>query len=298
MSAPAPKAKSLPVGWLLGGALVVGSATGALLAERREAERDLREVQHRVEALTPMGDALRTARGAGGAEPMAPDPEALRGIPPYPGASPRRLVSGGKALGGVRAIAWFSTTDPVEDVVSFYTQAFSRLELGPVSHLYGPSAGYAAWLEGRRGPDASLEEGSLHLVSAIRGGPGETLVLLSASEPERLLDAQPQLPPGVVLPKGASRLLVLDLAEVGAPRETIHASAGGASVGELVSFYEQSFERRGWTLTAKKQEGARATLAARRAGVQQVVALTAAQGGVELLLTNEQADDAAMEAQR
>jgi hypothetical protein len=283
---PTPRA-GLHVGWILAGAAVLGIVAGVGLSLKRleETEDSMVELEQQAIDLTPLGTEMEPRSKT---NPMAPDPAALFGIPPYPNAAPRKLASSPKGQGVPMAINWFTTRDSVENVLAYYDEFFTLLKLLHSKHLYGPNSGYVGWLEHDQNPDAGSGEGVMHMVSAIRQG-NETLVLLSATDPLRMLSAAaPELPPGVVLPPDAKTPRVFDLGEGRMSRLSIHTSVLHGDLAETLAFYDRHFQQGEWTVIERSTADTRATLSARRKSVVQSIVLTRTGAGVQVMLNYDE----------
>jgi hypothetical protein len=241
--------RSISVWKALGVAAVVGILAGLVLAEtQRPPEFDERDGEKLAEQVIPTGAPLvRPVDPKKPAEDfMAPDPRSLRGIPPYPGAAPRRLVSSHPGAAQTMAISWFETGDSVDAVLSFYENAFNESQIMFTSHRYNQKRGYVSWFEHALNPNGPLPafgKGVLHMVSATREGE-RTQVLLSATEPQKILENVNPLPAGIRIPTGSTPQ-VINLSEIGQQRATIIAEYDfGAD--RLVEALEQVWKDDGW----------------------------------------------------
>ena len=222
-----PQARSLSVWKALGGAAVIGGVAGVVLAF---AQRPPEEFDAQAEALAdqviPTGRPVIKPEDpkAPVDDMMAPDPRSLRGIPPYPGASPRRMMSSRPGADQTMAISWFETGDSVDTVLSFYEQAFESSNMMFTSHRYSEKRGYVSWFEHESSADEKepvFGKGLMHMVSVSQEG-GHTTVMVSATEPQKILENLTPLPAGVRVPPGATPQ-VLNTSEFGQQRATILA---------------------------------------------------------------------------
>ena len=235
---------------LLAGAAVTGVIAGVLLERSRTVPEAMKQVETAADRAMPTGAAVRLVAP----DLMAPDPVSLRGIPPYPGSSPRKLL-GAKPGRGLNAISWFSTADSLDRVLSYYEGVYSRSSVFYVKQRWGNNRGYVSWFESTAPrDDAGLRDttlGVLHMVAASQEG-GQTMVFLTATEPDKLLPDTPVLPLGVRLPPGGAPQ-VLDMGEFGQQRATVYAQYGGtgrdAIADQLVSVMRDS----GWTVEERAQ---------------------------------------------
>lgn len=286
-------AKGVHVGWILLGAAVVGTVAGLVIAERSQSafEAELDDMQAQAEKLMPMGAPLEPRRSS--ADPMAPDPASLRGLPAYPGALPRRMMTTPRGQGIPMAVSWFQTFDTAEQVLSYYEKRFNQDQIPAVSGRYTPNQGYVAWLERPKVDDGGLPEGVLHMVSAIQQGK-QTTVLLSASEPQRMLQAAPQLPEGVVLPPGAGQPFVMEQSELGLERQSIFAKVN-SSADQVVSFYEARYGEAGWKVHERADGDKRRSIVFTRGDRTQMIVAEQEGEGAELLITNQRRPGAGQE---
>lgn len=271
-------------------AAAIGTLAGVVIAERRqgELETEMEDVQAQVEKLTPMGLPLEVSAATG--DPMAPDPQSLTGLPAYPGAAPRRLMTNPKGQGVPMAVSWFSTKDSTEAVLRFYEQRFAGSNAMYVTHRYNPKQGYFAWMEEPPlDPDAGLPmdvpNGVLHMVSAIEQS-SQTIVLLSASRPQNILAARPDLPGGVGVPPTSSQPFVIEMNETGMQRQSIYVSVK-LSLDEAVKYYEEHFRLQGFAVTDRADSDERRSLVASRGDQVQTVVVKQVKEGAQILITNE-----------
>jgi hypothetical protein len=236
-----------------------------------------------AEKLIPMGEPMSGAP-RDGVDPMAADPRSLRGIPPYPGAQPRRLADVGQVMGMPLMASWFATKDQPEEVISHYEYTYADAGIAIVSQMFGRDMGYVAWLEEEKS-DAGLAEGIVHMVSVIKNTPTstETIVLLSASRPQRLLDGKRKLPAGLVLPTEARPPQVVQMAMEGKTRSIITTARHGelaGTVDEIVTLMRKD----GWAVEPLMSSNTSRTFIGRKEGLSQSVSATAREGSGEVSL--------------
>jgi hypothetical protein len=270
---------------VLGAAAALGGLGGLVLARRAPDPDAVLTLSDRAVAR-----ALPAAPAAPRPDMMAPDPLSLRGIPAYPGASPRRITGSTPRGGALNAISWFTTHDSVDRVLGFYEQAWSAANVVHARHRYGEQRGYVAWFEHahtRDGGPPVFGDGVLHMVAALDEG-SQTMVLVSATEPQKLLEAMSPLPPGVRLPPGAGRPQVINLGEAGEERTSVFASCRG-SPEEVAGQLEQSLALDGWTVEERAvAPGGRVTVVARQAPRLQIAVVEGGPSGADVLITLEQ----------
>lgn len=261
-------------------AAALGVACGLLAFKVREAPPlDALEVAEAVAArATPLGAPSESA------DPMAPDPQSLRGLPPYPGAAPRKMMSQAAVQQVPMAVSWFQTDDSTDAVLSFYERAFAEQNQVYVSHRYNERLGYVAWLERLSGVDAGPAHGVMHMVSASKEG-SRTVVLLSASRPDLMMEAQPTLPEGLVLPEGTEAPQVIQMGEGAGSREVVYARTLGQAPSEVVRFFDSQLRRTGWAIVEEAPGGEQQALVARRKGSTVVVSVQAEGVHSSLMLT-------------
>jgi hypothetical protein len=227
VTATPARPRSLSVWKVLLGAAALGSVSGVVLASMRRPPEDFEE---RADALAkkaiPGGDPVVLRPVSPEREPenfMAPDPRSLEGIPPYPGADPRRLVSSHPGAEQTLAISWFNTDDSVDKVLSYYERAFADGNVGYAAHRYNERRGYVSWFQHQFPKDGPpvFGKGLLHMVAVSREG-DHTTVLVSVSEPQKILERVAPLPAGVRLPAGATPQ-VINTSEFGQQRASVIA---------------------------------------------------------------------------
>jgi hypothetical protein len=247
-------------------AAVGGVVAGLILFKvRDEAPVDEFEVAEAVAAeAVPLGNASESV------DPMAPDPQSLRGIPPYPGAAPRKMMSGAAVQQVPMAVSWFQTDDSPDAVLSFYEKAYAAKNMEYVSHRYSERIGYVAWLERIGGFDAGVAHGIMHMISASKEG-SKTVVLLSASRPDMLMEAEPKLPEGIVLPEATEPPQVVQMAEGAGTREVVYARTLNQPPGDVVRFFDAQLKKAGWDVVEEAAGSDQRALVGKRGGSTVVV---------------------------
>jgi hypothetical protein len=220
---------------------VVGIVSGLVLAELTKPDPESLEKAAAEESarLTPLGQPLDKVD-------MEPDPLSLRGIPPYPGVYPRRLIKQASAQGAPMTVSWFSVEDPTPVVLDFYKRAFAAEGRHVVADQVGQNMGYVAWLESI--PDAGgTGVGVLHMVSAMKQF-SQTIVLVSASRPD-LAMGQPILPEGLELPPASSPPQVVQMGEESQSNEVVYSRTTKSTPRDVVAFFEKQFKDRGFSIS-------------------------------------------------
>lgn len=256
---------------------VVGGVAGVLMARSRVDDRTPEEIAEEEVAKVMIGNAPMDSTA------MDPDPKSLDGIPAYPNAVPRKLTSNGTLPGTPQAISWFQTEDPPDRVLAFYAKAFEADRRVAVSQQFSPTMGYIGWMEDA--PDGGA--GLLHMVSVSKQY-SRTMVLLSASFPEALLDKQTVLPGGLQLPPGASAPQAIKMGEGPTADEVIYARATNMSGAEFVSFYERQFKEREFSITETKATAAQFSVVGTKAGTTIIAAARNEGPHLSIVLTYSQ----------
>lgn len=236
-----PTDKGASIARLLLVAAVAGAVGGVVIAWANFDERPPEEIaEEAVAQALPEAFVNRVNEYPD----MSPDPRSLAGIPPYPDAAPRKLTSKGTLQNTPASISWFDTTDPPERVLAFYEQAFQKENRRAMIQQFSPTMGYAAWLEDA--PDGGA--GVLHMVSVMKQY-RKTMVLLSASKPEAILNARLELPGGLKLPPNASDPTSVSLGE--ANTDVLYSRVENMSGSDVVGFFERQFQETGYTVAEK-----------------------------------------------
>jgi hypothetical protein len=238
---PAEGRAGVSLGWLFLGAAVAGALGGVVLffARGHEQVEELDVAESAAEQAVPLGSASVTE------DPMAPDPQSLRGIPPYPHAAPRKLMNRPAVQGVPMSVSWFQTFDSPDAVLSFYERTFAENNVEYASHRYNDRLGYVAWLERLGGLDAGPAHGIMHMVTASKEG-SKTVVLVSASRPDLVMEARPALPEGLQLPEGTESPQVIQMGEGMGTREVVYARTLNTPPADAVSFFQSQLKKAGW----------------------------------------------------
>ncbi len=240
---------------------VVGAVAGVLMARSRVDDRPPEQVAEEEVAKVMIGNAPQDSTA------MDPDPRSLDGIPPYPNASPRKLTSTGTLPDAPMAVSWFQTVDPPDRVLAFYAKAFAAENRVAVTQQFSPTMGYIGWMEDS--PDGG--PGLLHMVSVSKQY-SRTMVLLSASFPEALVDKKTVLPGGLELPPGASGPQAIKMGEGPTADEVVYSRVANMSGPDFVSFYERQFKERDFTITETKASAAQFSIVGTKAGTTIIAA--------------------------
>ncbi|MEW5740090.1 MAG: hypothetical protein AB1938_14250 [Myxococcota bacterium] len=277
---PARARPGVSLARLLLGAALAGALGGLLLYwGRGEEPLDEFEVaQAAAEKAFPLGDPVSTE------DPMAPDPQSLRGIPPYPHAAPRKLISRPRVQSVPMSVSWFQTDDSPDAVLSFYERAFASSNTQYVSHRYNERLGYVAFLERLGGKDAGVAHGIMHMVTASKEG-SKTVVLLSASRPDLLMEARPTLPEGIALPPATRSPQVIQMGEGPGTREVVYARTLNTPPADAVAFFDAQLKQAGWDVVDEATGSNRRSLVGKRGGTTVVVNAQADGVDSSLILT-------------
>ncbi|MCC6334742.1 MAG: hypothetical protein IT380_12255 [Myxococcales bacterium] len=247
-------------------AAFAGVVAGLLLFKVRDDQPldELEVAEAAAERAVPLGAPSESV------DPMAPDPQSLRGIPPYPGAAPRKVMTQPTVQSVPMSVSWFQTQDSPDAVLSFYEKAFAAKSMLYTSHRYNHRLGYVAWLERLGGKDAGAAHGIMHMISASLEG-SKTVVLLSASRPDLMMEARPKLPEGITLPEATEAPQVIQMGEGVGTREVVYARTLNKPPSEAVSFFDAQLKKGGWEVVEEATGGDQRALVGKRAGSTVVV---------------------------
>lgn len=261
--------KGIRIGVLLGGTVISGLVTGAIagrLSDVPDESNLLALAEAQAKQATPRGEPARKT-----VDVTSPDEVSLAGIPPYPGAAPRSVTKLSNVAGIPVSASWFSTSDAPEAVLAFYQRAFAEEE-HVSSHRDGEGVGYVAYRVDRDLDDGGVDS-VLRMVTVVPRQ-GESLVLVSNSQPQRLLEAGPGLPDGVVLPPGATDAYVVSLGDVEGG-STVTATMPG-DVASARAELAKTLQASGWQVAAPRD--GESSLSARREAQRALVWLEARPG--------------------
>lgn len=281
-----PRPRSISVGRLLGGAALLGVIAGVALSARQQrvVDRGLERILDDGDDLSPPHERAENSRFG---DVMQADPETLRAIPPYPGGNPRRLSSPPTFQNAEFGVAWFSTEDAVEEVLSFYDNAFRGLPTPVVSHRFSPNSGYSGFYEmpSLDAGHVDVMAGKVHIVSAVRSG-SQTLVFISNSEPSKFLEGAAIFYGDIDLPPNALRPQMIAVGEGPVKKKTIFSTVPTSNLDEVSRHFEAAFAKGGWKLGpwVSNDDGSVAGQASRR-GESSSVLLKMEGTDVSLLLT-------------
>ncbi|OJT24247.1 hypothetical protein BO221_13795 [Archangium sp. Cb G35] len=166
---------------------------------------------------------------------------ALSHFPPYPrGTRPEVLAADYLGEKSPIAVAWFTTQDTPDQVLSHYSGTLVDAGLPALGHRYNENAGYVGYWS-----PASKE---VHLVSALAQG-GETTVFVSSGQMQPLLEGGPQLPQWIPMHPEAEDTSALNFQLEGATQHTVSARVPESTVPEVEAFFREDFQKRGWSVT-------------------------------------------------
>ena len=265
-------------GWSFARALlltaVIGAVAGVLLARSREDDRSPEEVAEEEVNKVMLGNPAMDSRE------MDPDPRSLAGIPVYPGAIPRKLTSIGTLPDAPMAVSWFQTVDPPNRVLAFYAAAFEKENRVAVAQQFSPTMGYIGWMEDA--PDGGA--GLLHMVSVTKQY-SRTMVLLSGSRPEAILNHRAVVPGGLHLPPGASSPQAVKLGEGAMANDVVYSRVSNMTGAEFVSFFERQFKEQNFAVTESSATAAQFSVVGTRAGTTVVAAARNEGAHLSIVLT-------------
>jgi hypothetical protein len=238
---------------------VLGAAGGVLLSFHKQTLDDAE-----LERIASAPDQLNAAAFPADAVPRKPLQSgpvhltAVEGLPQYPHAFVRPLMTTPKDGGAEMNIAWFSTKDSADDVLQFYAKEIDAKHKTVVVHKFGPKSGYAAYLDGA--------DRRLHMIS-VMGQPHETLVFASSSYPEKLLDGSRQATPGVPVIDGAENTVSFALGEAGGGRRLWMSTFKQRTLEGVCDAYKKALTADGWAVNEMSPPApSEARLEARKSG--------------------------------
>ncbi len=264
-----------PVARVIGLAALVGLAFGALFSWLVNREQD--------DALEAAVSEMDTGAVRERSENfMAPEPASLKGIPPYPNAAPRKLMSRPRVSGAVMSISWFSTKDSTEDVRRFYFEAFQKAGHTPVSHVFEDGTGYVGWMDNDR--DGGLADGTLHMLTLVPNK-RDTTVLVSSSRPSDMDSAQSDVGDDFYLPPSATSPQALAMEE-NQQRKSVFWQSNETRAA-LQAFIEKKYTEMGWSL-ANQSETGRDVLVAKKDRIAVTISISSDKvGGSQVMMTKE-----------
>jgi hypothetical protein len=167
--------------------------------------------------------------------------------------------------------------------MAFYEDQF-RAEEHATSHRDGKGIGYVAYRA-----DRDLEDGGvdsvLRMVTVVPQG-RSTLVLVSNSQPQRLLGASPEVPPEVALPPGAVDPHVVESSSLEGGGVTVSASMN-AELSAVSSSMRERLTAQGWFVDSRPGEPSN-SLVATRNGARQLVWLEQRAGASTTIVVQSQ----------
>ena len=282
MSPPPPRAISVLRLLAVVGAtgMVLGTVAYWVSAAREDTQLDEVMAQQALNTFAP-GKRLSL-------DVTAPPAAALEGLPEYPGAMPRRVAEKMSGQGGQMAVAWFSTSDSVDQVLSFYERAFARAGHVYAVHRFNARTGYAGWMQPDRAgayADAGLAmlDGVMHVASVLREG-HTTVVLLSAARPTSLMGDNARMPAGLTLPPWADPPQVFDIGEGALSQATVFSEVKGHAAEEVDQWLRTHLKQQGWEIADHASGEKRTALDFRRVHERLSVVLTPSEEKVVVML--------------
>lgn len=228
---------------LLFSAVVVGGLVGfgwGRLAEEEVAPEP-------VDRVVPEDARPVVRRGARTPEEEAVLERALSAFPPYPrGSRPEVLAADYLGPDAPVAVAWFSTEDAPDQVLSHYRDTLLEAGLPVLGERHGEQAGYVGYW--------SPSTEAVHLVSVLAQG-GETLVFVSSGQVAPLLKGSPEVPGWIPLPAQTEEPTTLTFQMEGATQYTVSGRLAGMSLSEAAELLQRTFGERGWSVQALQAPG-------------------------------------------
>lgn len=237
-----PRASSLVirVPALLFSVAVVGSLIGFAWEGAVYGRRDVTEAW----SPPPSLDDAPPTKPSGSRSPAeeAALKRALVHFPAYPKASRAELLAVDYLGPDVPiAVAWFSTTDTPEQVLSHYRQVLLDNGLPVLGERHGENGGWVGYWS------PATEE--MRLVSVLAQG-GETLGFVSAGQVAPLLKRASRVPPWIPLPPELSEPVTLSFALEGASHHVVSGQLPEAAPSAVGERYRALLVEKGWDVGA------------------------------------------------
>ncbi len=220
---------SRPVLVLLSAAFI-GVAAGIFLERINRDEEALHDPPPVAEDAIPAPIAM-------GANGRPEKPAAMARLPVYPGAAPQALGDSATLHGIDINMAWFTTPDSPQQVLSWYRQTLAEAGHYVLSSAMPGGARYVGF------HDAEANE--TNTVTIMDFG-GETLVFPALGRRGDVRRSE-EIPQDLPHPEDARSTSVLRLSERGTTQYTV-AARSSASIQALLDFYRKGFISKGWTL--------------------------------------------------
>ncbi len=165
---------------------------------------------------------------------------ALSNFPPYPNASrPEVLAADYLGPESPIAVAWFSTKDTPDQVLSHYNGTLLDAGLPVIGERYSKHAGYVGyWSPSRQ---------EVHLVSALAQG-GETTVFVSSGQVDPQQDVATRVPEWIPLPPDVAETTALTFLMEGATQYAVSGQVETGTVLEVAESFQRTFGERGWSV--------------------------------------------------
>lgn len=165
---------------------------------------------------------------------------ALSAFPPYPrGGRPEVLAADYLGPGLPLAVAWFSTRDTPEQVLSHYQGVLLEAGLPVLGERHGPSAGYVGYWS-----PSTLE---VNLVSVMAQG-GETLVFVSSGKVEPRPESLGKVPEWIPLPARAEDTVAMAFGLEGTTQHMVSGRVSESTLPEVAGFFQRALSERGWSV--------------------------------------------------
>ncbi|MFY2557014.1 hypothetical protein ACN469_05240 [Corallococcus terminator] len=167
---------------------------------------------------------------------------ALVHFPAYPRASRAELLAVDYLGPDVPiAVAWFSTKDTPEQVLSHYRQVLLDNGLPVLGERHGENGGWVGYWS------PATEE--MRLVSVLAQG-GETLGFVSAGQVAPLLKRASRVPPWIPLPPELSEPITLSFSMEGASHHVVSGQLPEAAPSSVGEKYRNLLTEKGWDVGA------------------------------------------------
>jgi hypothetical protein len=275
---PAVPSPSWSFARIIGLAAVIGIGAGTALGMMDWGEESFEDVAERAaQRRMPGGSPASMAAS------VAPTPQSLSGIPPFPGVQPRRLIGEGNVGGSPVSVSWFATTQSLPAVLNFYADAFHKEGRKPVRQQFSKDLGYVAWLDEHF--DAGIGAGVLHMVTVTKQG-SQTMVFLSASRPDMAMaSGPPSLPEGLVLPPQSTQPQTVNLGEDAQANRVVYFRNAELKPAQMMAFFEQQLKKLGFTVAPVKEQSNQVAVSGQKGSATVVVAAQTETTGSSVVIT-------------
>jgi len=216
---------------------------------------------------TAIPDEIETL-DVGAMEPLAEQrviSEKESGMPAYHDMQVSAFAGGMKVQGSPMSTGWFTASDPIEEVQTFYEHRLAEMGAPIQTKRFPNGLGYVSYKD----PGTDL----MHTATLVPQGESQTMVFISTSSAQDVLAGMEdtKVPSELPHPPGAQNTAVLG----SGAQQWVTATVSDQTLPQLFEFYRKRFVERGWTIgqnsvDEKKQNG---FLRARKAPLDAQVSL-------------------------